>query len=617
MATFTVKDPKTGQQVTLTSQDNTPPTEQELEQIFSSSGNQQQSQQQEGNKFLSNEPIQEDQSPLSLKERLFLGAVNDRDREKYLRSKYSNVQKLPDGKFAVGNDNRNLQPIDPQGVFNDVLGDLADVASEIPVIAGQIIGGTVGATAGPGGAIAGSAAGAGVGELGKTAIGKMSGIDERKAEEIATDMAISSAFGAAGESLAIGTKVFGKKVLAPKLSSMMDKLSKGQAQEGAVAPNNTTFANATKKIFHYLSGVKEESTDTFFKYGFKEMSNPEHFEKSNILKIVDDTVKALDDTTKAYGKEVGKQTNALIGLSKNQYIDTDDAFLKARDMARDLGVLDDLYRIRKDHPTSAEIKPVVSLLKDLGGEFKGGVISKTGRQKITIAKAIQMSREYGDKFDGVSPKVQHIFHDVLTGNDDIQLKGLRTAISDVAKSLGLKEYAIANEKFASLMGLRERLTSLDTRNPGKIESFINRLENVGRVQQRDLATLDNMIGGNLLKRWELFNSAQDFSKSNINMLRFGSIAATLGVLSGFESKESRAVTLGGAALLGTPAGLKTLIRLGNRIGRPMNKETLKNIGSKIGSVNKSQVSTAILSRLLEQQTNNNAKNNKKLDTQKK
>ena len=611
MPTFNVRDPKTGREVTLTSQDNTPPTEQELEQIFSSSG-QQQTQSTEGNQLLSEDPIQEQQSPISLKERLFLGAVNDRDREKYLRSKYSNVQRLPDGKFAVGNDNRNLQPIDPQGLFNDVLGDLADVASEIPVIAGQIMGATAGATLGnvPG-AIAGSGIGAGVGELGKIAIGKMSGIDERTAEEMATDVVISSAFGAAGESLAIGTKAFGKKVLAPKLSSMMQKLSQNQAHAGSITPNNTPFANATKRVFHYLSGVKEESTDTFFKYGFKEMSNPEHFDKSNVLKIVDDTVKALDDTTKAYGKEVGKQTNALIGLSKNQYIDTGDAFLKARDMARDLGVLDDLYRIRKDHPTSAEIKPVISLLKDLGGEFKGGVISNTGKQKITIAKAIQMSREYGDKFDGVSPKVQHIFHDVLTGNDDIQLKGLRTAISDAAKSLGLKEYAIANEKFASLMGLRERLASLDTRNPGKIESFINRLENVGLVHQRDLKTLDNMIGGDLLRRWELFNAAQDFSKANLNWLRLGSIATTLGVLTGFDTKESRVGSLAGAAILGTPAGLRTLIRLSNRIGKPMSQQALKNIGSKIGNVNKSNVSSALLSRLLEQKFNNNAKNNKK------
>ena len=616
MATFTVKDPKTGQEVTLTSQDNTPPTEQELEQIFSSSGNQQQSQPQEGNKFLSNEPIQEEQSPLSLKERLFLGAVNDRDREKYLRSKYSNVQKLQDGKFAVGNDSRNLQPVDPQGIFNDVLGDLADVASEIPVIAGQIIGGTVGATAGPGGAIAGSAAGAGVGELGKTAIGKMSGIDERKAEEIATDMAISSAFGAAGESLAIGTKVFGKKVLAPKLSSMMDKLSKGQAQEGAVAPNNTTFANATKKIFHYLSGVKEESTDTFFKYGFKEMSNPEHFEKSNILKIVDDTVKALDDTTKDFGQEVRRQTNALKGLSKNKYINTSELFNVASSKARELGIIDDLGRINKNHPVTQEIKPVVSLLKELGDIDNGRFVANPNK-KITVDKAIQLSRTYGDKFDSVSGKVQNIFHDVLNGSDDIGVKGLRQNVVDIAESLGLKEYSLANQKYASLMGLRERLTSLDTRNPGKIESFINRLENVGRVQQRDLATLDNMIGGNLLKRWELFNSAQDFSKSNINMLRFGSIAATLAALSGFESKESRVGTIAGAALLGTPSGLKTLIRLGNRIGRPMSKEALKNIGSKIGSANKSQVSTAILSRLLEQQTSNNAKNNKKSEQQKK
>ncbi len=612
MATFTVKDPSTGRQVTLTSQDDSPPTEQELEQIFSSNdGSQQESQ------YLSNQPIQEEKSPISLQERLFLGSVNDRDREKYLRSKYSNVQRLPDGKFAVGNDNRNLQPIDPQGVFNDVLGDLADVASEIPVITGQIIGATGGAAIGNApGAVGGAALGSAVGEAGKIAIGKISGIDERNAEEIATDMAISAAFGAAGEGLAIGTKVIGRKVLAPKLASMMDKLSKGQAQEGAVTPNNTQFANATKKIFHYLSGVKEESTDTFFKYGFREMSNPEHFDKSNILKIVDDTVKALDDTTKNFGQEVRKQTNALKGLSRNKYINTSELFGVASSKARDLGIIDDLGRINKNHPVTQEIKPVVSLLKELGDIDNGRFVANPNK-KITVDKAIQLSRTYGDKFDSVSGKVQNIFHDVLNGSDDLAVKGLRQNVVDIAESLGLKEYSLANQKYSSLMALRERLTSLDTRNPGKIESFINRLENVGRVQQRDLATLDNMVGGSLLKRWELFNSAQDFSKSNINMLRFGSIAATLGAISGFESKESRVGTIAGAALLGTPAGLKTLIRVGNRVGRPMSKDALKNIGSKIGNANKIQVSTALLSRLLESKFNNNAKNNKTQDTQKK
>ena len=105
MPTFTVKDPRTGQEVTLTSQDNTPPTEQELEQIFSSSGNQQQPLEQ--NKLLSAEPISEEQSPLSLKERLFLGAVNDRDREKYLRSKYSNRFPLNKRSLRIGFDLRS------------------------------------------------------------------------------------------------------------------------------------------------------------------------------------------------------------------------------------------------------------------------------------------------------------------------------------------------------------------------------------------------------------------------------------------------------------------------------------------------------------------------------
>ncbi len=570
-----------------------------------------------GSELLSDTPIPEEKSPISLQERLFLGSVNDRDREKYLRSKYSNVQKLDNGKFAVGNDSRNLQPIDPEGIFNDTLGDIADVASEIPVIAGQIIGGTMGAAAGAAttgvgaapGAIIGSGVGAGVGELGRAAIGKLSGIDERKAEEIATDMAISSAFGAAGESLAIGTKVFGNRVLAPKLSSIMEKLSKNQSVSDAINPEDTKFANATKKIFHYLSGAKEESTGTFFKYGFKEMSNPEHFNKKNIIGIVDETVEALDRTTREFGEEVGRQTKSLRGLSRNEAISTDELFNVAREKARDLGILDELYRVNKNHPVTQEIKPVVSLLKELG-EIDNGVFVAGKNKKITVDKAIQLSRTYGDKFDSVTGKVQNIFHDVLNGSDESGMKGLRAMVTETAESLGLKDYAAANSNFSSLMRLKERLRSMDTKNPGNIESFINRLENIGEIQKRDLSMLDNMMGGNLLKKWELFNAAQDFSKANVNQLRFMSIAATLGAITGFSTKEDRIGTLGGAALLGTPAGLRTMIRVGNRVGAPISKESLKNVGKGIGQANKSAVSTALLSRLLENKFSDTSKNNK-------
>src|SRR3990167_7933422 len=73
------------------------------------------------------------ESPLSFTQRAALSFAGD-NKENVLKRDFKYVEKLPNGKFAVGNDLRELQPIDPEGVFNDMLGDIADVASWVAPI---------------------------------------------------------------------------------------------------------------------------------------------------------------------------------------------------------------------------------------------------------------------------------------------------------------------------------------------------------------------------------------------------------------------------------------------------------------------------------------------------
>lgn len=596
MPIFEVTDPKSGRIVELESQDNTPPTEQELEQVFSSNGGQS-----SDNQFLSENPILDKKSPLSNTERIKLGALNDTDREKYLIKQYPVVQKLDNGKFAVGQTPAELSPIDPEGMFNDILGDLSDVASEIPVIAGQILGTFAGASVGgvPGG-IAGAGIGAGVGEVVRKGLIQSTGLSSEDAGQMAADVAVSSLFGSLGEGISQGASYAvksGRRVLAPKLSNMLNQGASKESMLEKVSPDNTRFAQTTSKIFRYLANVPEDSTNTFFRYGMKEMNNPIHFDPKQSLNLVDDMVEKLDIANKKLGQNVANQTDNLVATAKrygsDAKIKVDDLHELLKKSAQDIGIIDDFGKINKNYPNEKDISPIIKLLDD----FKGG--------NVDVKKAVQISRSWSQKFEGMNLQVQAIFGKILNGYDELESNGLRNRVSALASKFGLEDYAQANQKFSRLMKLQDRLSQLDTKNPGKIENFINRLENIGNVEKRDLVSMQNIIGGDFVKRWELWNAAQDFNKSNLNVLRFGAIAAAIASATGFETKESKAGTLIGAGLLGTPAGLKTVIRVLNRAGTPINKKVLENIGRKTAESTNAvnPAARAIVSRLLAESSN--------------
>jgi hypothetical protein len=535
---------------------------------------------------LSSTPSLDVSSPISILERLKLSFADNVGREQYLRNKFQFVRQLPNGKFAVGNNPENIRPIDPEGLFNDVLGDLADVVGEIPVIAGQILG-TIGGAAAeiPTGpvptTILGAATGAAGGEAVKKLIGKGLGVNEQQASEMATDIAITGAFGAAGEGLIQASKFAGlgiKRAVAPRIGRLFDRIFKRIIKE---APDQAPIAaRGLAKTLNILSSTPEKSTLTFAKYGFSEMNDPKHFNPKAVVGLVDDLANALKTGRNDLGKLVQKQNSRLIRTAKiiakrtgrDVDIPVDDMATKIAVRAKQLGVLDDMGRINRGLNTD-EIRPLKQLLSDLGEvDTKTKMFKVIPGKKITAEKALQLKKIYGDKFAGVKPRVQSVFNDFLSGDDSLGLVGLRDRITQLAQDIGLDDYALANRKFSLYAGLQNQLGKLDPTDLPKMEGFIKRLENLPEISWRDLQGLDDFMVQQLgkksfLKDIELWNAGQDFLKAKPDILRFGMIAGLLGMTTGFKSPKERLATIGGAALLTTPAGQRLILRKIFRGGR--------------------------------------------------
>lgn len=592
MATFLVTDPASGRKFKLKSQDNAPPTEQELEQVFS--GQSSQAQVEPQNKYLSETPIPEQQSAVSIPDRAWLSFHNDADKEKILKRDFSVVQRQPDGNFLVGNDTRDLQPVSPDGLFNDLMGKVADHASDIPVIIGQLVALGLAPEIAIPARMAISGLGAGAGQAVSSIIG------EKKLGEIATDVAATTAFGMVAEGLVQGA-VTGAKVLAPKLSNILHKINLKSATDSGVLPEQTPFANTTTKVFKYLANVPEASTQTFFKYGMKEMNNPVWFKPETVKSIVKETVESLEKTSRKLGEDVGKQTDSLINMARSKGVDsrisTKDLFLTLKKHATDLGILDDFGKINSRYPNSADIKPITNLLDELG-LYKDGKYILDINKTISIKKALQISKAFGQKFESMNPKVQAAFYDVLNGNENAGLTGLRPTIAKMADKLGVEGYSTASKRYAGFSKLLDDLKSLDASAPSKVETFINRLERVGQIDKDNLIALDKITNKGLLKKWELWNAAQDFNKTDLNVLRFGAIAAAIGGVTGFQSNQSKVGTLVGAGLLGTPAGLRLIIRMANRSGMAVSKEKMREIGKITVSKIDKRTASALLTQII-------------------
>jgi len=220
MATFKVTDPQSGKTVTLRSEDNTPPSEQELEQVFSGLSGDMSSTVADGQFDLPDRPMSEPDEPSALNpiERglVSLPRTPDAKMEAIRRLGFQDVQLTPEQKILV---NGKTYDPSPQGIVSflrDLPGDIGDMFGPGLPIAGQIGAdiATVAAAAPTGGAslpllAASGAAGAAAGE----------GVRQTLAHQVSGEqpslghLAGETALGAAGPFVGAGIGAVGSKAL--------------------------------------------------------------------------------------------------------------------------------------------------------------------------------------------------------------------------------------------------------------------------------------------------------------------------------------------------------------------------------------------------------------------
>lgn len=534
------------------------------------------------------------QSPISFIDRMKLSFADDAGRENYLKNVkgFKYVEKLGNGKFAVGNDMRIMTPIDPEGFLNDIPGDFADVVASIPMIAGQIGGAAMGAIAGPTGAIGGAIAGGSAGEALSKGIGKSLGVNKQNPESMAVDIALSGLLSGVGEGVGLGAKALGSKVVSPMLGRMLDtaaatttKIDPVTGLPGSVQAS--PFVKTMAKLFKLSANVKEDSTIDAAKHGFTKTFSTQNMDKRTIVPIVRDMVEGINTTTESLGKEVGKATDNLVTVArrsgKSANIPVDDLFQTLKKDATDLGILDS-FGVANPLDVTPQSKVIKNLLSELGDtEYVNKTVAgksyklprySNAEKTFDAKKAIRISRAYGQKFGDMSPEGEQILYKVLNGDKTTGSPGIRPRLSKLASDLGLADYAKANEQFSSFLSLKDRVHGLQSKNLADIESFVKNYENFGEFAKADLRTLDNMSSKKFLDRLEMWNAAQDFTSANPSMLRLGAMAGLAGASTGGGTWGDRAKRFGVGMAIGTPMGIRQILRSGEAVGSGVAKGLL-------------------------------------------
>lgn len=558
-------------------------------------------------------------SPASIIDRLRLSFLDTAQRKQFLEKRFASVQTLPNGKFMVGNDINNLLPVDPEGMFNDVAGDIADIVGEIPVIAGQILGTGIGALAElPSGpiptTIAGAAAGTTIGTILKQNIGskiaKQESLSQREAMDRATEIVINTAFGVAGEGLAQGTRVLGKQVLAPKLMNMLDDGIKNSR-------NPNILIKGAAKLFGILSNVPEESSEVVLTRGVRNtLGNKFYMNKKSVIPLTKRVISALDDTRASLGKDVGAMQNQLLRTARRASrsgvdvsVQTDDILNMLRVEGQRIGIIDNLGRLKSSSQVanSADRNIVKKLMSSLGADIdnKGNILIRRGTKK-SLEEVLPTIRSFTEKVKGVRGDANSIIQEALYGSKTYKTLGLKDLVNDIAETkLNMPQYAKTNRAFAEFMQLRDQLKQLNPDKPANIENFIKGLENIGEWNTEVLSNLESITTKTGTKpflediiKW---NAAQDFTEAKPNFLRVAAIAGILGIRDVFQGELPGPVQAGAGLLLGTPAGLRALMLAGSRSAGVISKKALMNTMLNATKAAESKTAGSILTQLLKTQ----------------
>lgn len=562
---------------------------------------QQQTQQQSSNfRDPSTAPDAPKKSPIDFLERVVLSFADDEGRESKLRSKFSIVEKLENGKFAVGNSRDDIRPIDPEGVFNDVLGDLADVVGEIPIIAGQILGTTAGALAEiPSGPVPTTLIGAGLGSAGgtvvKKAIGKMFGVNQEKAMTMATDVAINGLLGTAGEGIAQGLK-FGGRGLSNVAKKFFDKSIK-------TSTNPSKALNVLGKVIKVTAAVNPEDTITAGTYEFSKSLAPKYMNQEYSRELMTKFSKGLIRKNDALGKMVGQGDDWAIknfGSNKVELRPVGQKLLSALQDPK-VGLVDDLGQLNRAAFTESADRNAVKVFTETffkKNPNSGELLPRnlTVKQLIDAKKRTRPFLNKYFKSDAHSPQakiaITQYLDDVTNATGQATIpKGL--ANEQIAQAVQHNPYLKANAAFSSWkqdinLLKKNGLDIADTNDLKslfrdgrivfqKMENFFESFKVKNSSAQQAFGIVTDKLNvkfpgggvggtvGTLKDELLKYNAAQGFSKATPNFLRMASIAGMMGFSFGRDDPASAMGTAALGLLVGTPAGTRILLRGGPKL----------------------------------------------------
>ncbi len=336
------------------------------------------------------------------------------------------------------------------------------------------------------------------------------------------------------------------------------------------------------------------------------------------MSLVGKVSDSVTKTNKFLGAEVGRGKKELIRRAarvaktgKDTSIPVDDLLQVLKVRGQDLGVIDINGRLATSAPNPNDKLLIKRLFEQLGGSIdsKTKMLSISKGQTITPKQALIVTQQFGQKFEKASPQVQSIFTDALSGSDKFETVGLRGKISQLAKDLRLDGFAAANENFSKFARLKGQLKQLDASKPARIESFINRLENIGSWNMQTLSELDDLtkkhVGKTFIDDISKWNAAQDFANAKPSPLRMAFLFGLLGGVTGFDSTGDKFLTTAGTLALGSPTGAKYLLRGAEKLGagRQIAKTAIKSTVKKGTKLPIQQAGKAAISRILRERSN--------------
>jgi len=572
-------------------------------------------------------------------ERLYLGAfADDKGKEKYFRDKgYSIVTRDENNNLYFGNSTKDLKPFDPKGLENDVLGEAADLIAQIPQIGASMIGGTIGAVGGPPGAIAGAGAGAGLASLGMKGIGKSLGLNTQDPLEVGTDVLIESIAGAAGQGLGEFLKSASVREVAKKSFGLFEK----QLAKEPLPTEKAKTARFIAKLFNVTSGVPEDKTLNVFKYGADQVFEKGAGSPERLLNIVDELANTVTTQERNLGQALGAAETELLSKAKAHNVNTAKLQESVLSSLKELGLIgDDGLLTTKNIGGDSEQTVLVRAFEKLNKgarEVSGGrpTFDSTGkllRQEripvLTISPNSEISANelltIRKQLLSVQEKTndnnfKRILGDIMHGNQERGLFGIADEVANIASKVGDNSYIVHRKAFANYKSILDNLTSFGLNpktNKLSIENLTKGSTEMAQVLRREMSKLDSLTGANFLKKMDIWDTAQAFTSTNPNFLRFNTVAGLLGggALVGGRTPEEKALGGAGALLLGTPAG----VRLGLKAIGAGNKSKIssgarmagKSIRDKMYNFSTQKATLQTLSRLAKSQILGNKPDNK-------